>query len=72
MFPCAMPPSLASLLGMHEAGTRIISVGSKVGHPEVNPDAPLLEQYQAGSAAYWIAIYCKRKRDASRVRSTDS
>jgi len=57
---------------MHEAGTRIISVGSKVGHPEVNPDAPLLEQYQAGSAAYWIAIYCKRKRDASRVRSTDS
>ena len=70
MFPCTLPDSLFSLLEMHEAGTRKVLVGSKVGHPEINPDAPLLEQYQAGSAAYWIAKYCQGKHDATRVSST--
>ncbi len=69
MFPCTMSPSLISLLEMHEAGTRMISVGSEAGHPEINPDAPLSEQYQAGSAAYWIASYCQGKHNATRVSS---
>ncbi len=68
MYACTMPPSLSVLLGMHEAGTRVLSTGSGV---EPNPDAPLFEQYQAGSAAYWIATYCQGKHDATRVSSTD-
>ncbi len=68
IYTCTMPPSLRTLLGMHQAGTRMLSVGSGV---EPDPDAPLFEQYQAGSAAYWIATYCQGRRDATRVSSTD-
>ena len=66
-----MPPSLMVLLGMHREGTRMVSAGSGVVHLLPDPDAPLFEQYQAGSAAYWIATYCQRKSDAAKVSSTD-
>ena len=71
VYICTMPTSLGVLLGMHQEGIRMVSVGSGVQHPEPNPDAPLFEQYQAGSAAYWIATYCQRKLDAPKVSSTD-
>ncbi|DBA72206.1 TPA: hypothetical protein ACH3X2_010603 [Trebouxia sp. C0005] len=66
MYGCTMPPSLIVLLGMHEAGTRMLSEASGV---KMDPDAPLFEQYQAGSAAYWIATYCRGKCDATRAWS---
>ena len=66
-----MPPSLRVLLGMHREGTKMVSVGSEVVHVEPDPDAPLFEQYQAGSAAYWVAMYCHRKLDAAKVSATD-
>ena len=49
----------------------MVSVGSEVVHVEPDPDAPLFEQYQAGSAAYWVAMYCHRKLDAAKVSATD-
>lgn len=64
-----MPPSLRVLLGMHREGTRMVSAGSGVVHLLPDPDAPLFEQYQAGSAAYWIATYWQRKSDAAKAWS---
>ena len=71
VYTCTMPPSLRVLLGMHREGTGMVSVGSEVVLVEPDPDAPLFEQYQAGSAAYWVATYCHRKLDAAKVSSTD-
>jgi len=44
VYICTMPTSLGVLLGMHQEGIRMVSVGSGVRHPEPNPDAPLFEQ----------------------------
>ena len=58
-----MPLSLARLVEMHVAGSIIF----KARCPEPNPAASDFEQYQAASAAHWIATYFQTINDPARV-----
>ena len=65
---CRMPFSLSRLLGMHQAGSKALPEGLA----EPDPGAPVFEQYQAASAAHWIATYCLKVGDSMKVSDITS
>ena len=60
-----LPPSLLTLMGKHDSGLHKTALGIT----DIDPSAPVLDQYQAASACYWIATYCLKTNDPKRASS---